>query len=41
MSIEWKTVMAVVIALILFKVLDKLILDSAVSKIGNFEDFEE
>lgn len=38
MSISWNTVLSVLVALLIFKVLDKLFIDSMVSKIGNLEE---
>jgi hypothetical protein len=38
MSISWQTVISVLIALVIFKLIDKFFLDAMVSKIGNFED---
>jgi len=41
MSIEWKVVISVLVALLVFKVLDVMFLDKMISKIGNFEEYEE
>lgn len=40
MSIEWKVVISVLVALLVFKVLDVMFIDKMVSKIANFEEYE-
>lgn len=40
MSIEWKVVISVLVALLVFKVLDVMFIDKMVQKIGNFDDYE-
>jgi hypothetical protein len=41
MKIEWSTVLAFVIAMAIFKLVDTLLLDKVISKIGTFEMFEQ
>lgn len=41
MKIEWTTVIAFVIAMAIFKLVDTLLLDKVISKIGTFEMFEQ
>lgn len=40
MGIDVKVVVSVLVALLVFKVLDVLFIDKMVSKIGNFDDYE-
>jgi hypothetical protein len=41
MKIEWSTVLAFVIAMAIFKLVDTLLLDKVIAKIGTFEMFEQ
>ena len=41
MKIEWTTVIAFVIAMAIFKLVDTLLLDKVIAQIGTFEMFEQ
>ena len=41
MKIDWTFVISIVIGMVAVKVIDKLFLESALEKIGQYEEYEE